>query len=145
MAEPRDPGAWWDFDPAERPVPLTPDAEAVIGEAHQTVTTAQEAIAREVTEPLLTPPTFTSDGDVLETSRRPLALALCLLLVGCLAMFSIGWKQGAAPRGFVDPQAQVRADHHPDLLKDVTRGTTSDPAPRFSDGFSFSNQIRTNY
>ena len=80
-------GSWWDFDEEEQPVPLTAEAEAVLDAADDVVASAREALSREITEPVplhLPAP----------TARDISAVAIGLLLVGCIAMFVIGWWQG---------------------------------------------------
>ena len=98
--------SWWEFDPDERPVPLDPITEAVADEAEKIVETQRQAIMREDTDP--TGETLAAlreaaeaasagnaDDDGTGSLRR---VALALLSVGCLAMFSLGWVQGAAAR-----------------------------------------------
>lgn len=96
---------WWEFDPDERPVPLDPIAEAIAEEAEGIVESQRQAIMREDTDPTgetlaalreAAEAASAGDADDGTGSLRPVALAL--LSVGCLAMFSLGWVQGAAAR-----------------------------------------------
>ena len=96
--------SWWDFDPDERPVPLDPIGEAVAIEAEAIVESQRQEIIREDTDP--TGQTLAalreaaasplSGGDSEQEPASLRRVALVLLSVGCVAMFSLGWVQGAA-------------------------------------------------
>ena len=104
-------GPWWDSDPAEQPIPLTPHPEetaeklqrplAVAEEAQCIVLESQAAIRREETDPAL--PLWTPGGKSL-WSVPVGRWAVALLAVGCIGMFAAGWLQGA-PGGVGDSAA----------------------------------------
>ena len=119
---------WWEFDPNERPVPLDPtdrwhapdDAELI---AHAELV----AIARQDTEPT---------GLMIATSikRRPsvsripvrgrAAVAACILVLACGAMFSMGWSHGSRVAASSGPGAdEVRQS------TDAVTPTTDKEAP----------------
>ena len=80
---------WWDFDPSEVPIPLGLDEQAVVEAAEQEVASAHEALTREETQPIplsVTPRLW----------RDSLRLAVAVLLLGCLVMFSAGFRTGSA-------------------------------------------------
>lgn len=81
---------WWDFDPSEVPVPLGIDDQAVVEAAEQEVALAHDSLAREETQPIHLPVTTRLRGDSLK-------LAIAVLLLGCLAMFSAGFRSGSVP------------------------------------------------
>jgi len=144
VTDPRDPGStWWDFDPSEKPVPLRADAEAVLNEAHLTVTSAQRVLEREVTEPIQ-PSASRLDAGALRTEGRILKLSLCLLLSGCLVTAAIGWSQGSAARRSADPQA--RSSHAGlDGVIDVTKVTVFGSPRGSADGFNLGHGSRWIY
>lgn len=109
-------GSWWDYDEGERPLPLTADAEAVLDAANEAVDTAREAICREVTEPVCIPYPMSRDMSVV---------AVGLLLIGCVAMFAIGWWHGVSSRSIVRPGA----------VRPVAEATLGLPLLISSDGF----------
>ena len=109
-------GSWWDFDEGEKPVPLIADAEAVLGAANEAVDAAREAICREVTEPVRIPDPGSRDMSVV---------AVGLLLIGCIAMFAIGWGQG------VSSQSTVRTG----AVRPVAEDTLGPPLLISPDGF----------
>jgi hypothetical protein len=96
--------SWWDFDPDERPVPLDAIAEAVAAEAEQIVESQRQSIMREDTDP--TGETLAALREAAATApvdegldRAPASvrrIAVALLSVACVAMFSLGWVQGGA-------------------------------------------------
>ena len=88
MNLPGDQSQWWDFDPSETPVPLTVDGQAVVEAAEQEVASAYEALAREETQPISLPVTT-------PLRRDSLGLSIALLLLGCLVMFVVGFRQGS--------------------------------------------------
>ena len=98
--------SWWDFDPDERPVPLDPIAEAVAHKAEEIVESQRRAIMREDTDPtgqtlevLREAAATASSGRGIDHRPAPLRpVAVALLSVGCVVMFSLGWVQGAAVR-----------------------------------------------
>lgn len=105
-------GSWWDFDEGEKPVPLIADAEAVLGAANEAVDAAREAICREVTEPVRIPDPGSRDMSVV---------AVGLLLIGCVAMFVIGWWHGVSAQltvgtGGAEPGPVAVATLEPPLL-----------------------------
>ncbi len=79
---------WWDFDPSEMPIPLGPGDQAVLEAAEQEVASAYEVLSREETQPIHLPVTPRLDRDSLR-------LAIAVLLLGCLAMFSAGSRSGS--------------------------------------------------
>ena len=100
------PRSWWDFDPDERPIPLSELAEAVANEAEEIVESQRQAIMREDTEP--TGQTLAALQEAAaapapsgEKDRQPSSLnrvALALLAAGCAVMFGLGWVQGNEAR-----------------------------------------------
>ena len=95
--------SWWDFDPDERPVPLDPIAEAVAAEAEEIVESQRQSIMREDTDPTLQTLAALREAAVVPADggldRAPASLrriAVALLSVACVAMFSLGWVQGGA-------------------------------------------------
>ena len=115
-----DGGSWWDFDEEEQPVPLTAEAEAVLDAADDVVASAREALSREITQPV--PVRLPAP-----TARDISAVAIGLLLIGCVAMFVIGWWQGGLIHSAVGT-----ADARPQL---VARATLANPPLIFPDGF----------
>ncbi len=103
MSEDRfEPTPWWDAED-ERPVPLGAEASwAAPDEAELIVNAEREAIIREDTEPNLVtlaqlaavaqPQVRQSEG--LAVRRSAALAAVALLLVGCVAMFALGWSRG---------------------------------------------------
>ena len=95
--------SWWDFDPDERPVPLDPVAEAVAAEAEEIVESQRQSIMREDTDPTLQTLAALREAAASPVDegldRAPASLrriAVALLSVACVAMFSLGWLQGGA-------------------------------------------------
>ena len=109
-------GSWWDFDDGEKPVPLIADAEAVLGAADEAVASAREAICREATEPMRIPAPASRDMSVV---------AVGLLLIGCIAMFAIGWWHGVSPRSMAGTRG----------VRSVTVATFGPPLLNSPDGF----------
>jgi hypothetical protein len=106
---------WWEFDPSERPVPLTgPPAEAglsqnetfaIADEAESIVRSARDELAGESTDTLVWP---LDDSPLTGSRRRRLRAGVGLiprpgfavaLVAGCLGMFGLGWADGSAARG----------------------------------------------
>lgn len=91
-----EPTPWWEFDHDEKPVPLAPDAEAEL-----IVSAEREAIIREDTEPSLVTQAQLAAAASPPRKRQGIAVsnsaalvAVTALLVGCVAMFALGWSQG---------------------------------------------------
>lgn len=116
---------WWGSDPQEQPIPLVPGGQtsgqpdrherepsAIAEEAECIVMASQAAIAREDTDPtvVLLPHSAGSEmASLLAWGAKPAdRLALTLLAVGCLAMFSIGWLHRSPATG--GSQASARDD-----------------------------------
>lgn len=100
MTGPSDCTPWWEFDPEERPVPMTPGPA---DEAELIVNAEREAILREDTEPSVvtlaqlragTEPRPPQTG--VPMSRRAAKLAAAGLAAACAAMFALGWAQARA-------------------------------------------------
>lgn len=96
-----EPTPWWEFDRDERPVPLGPEgAWHAPDEAELIVNAEREAIIREDTEPNLVTlaqlaaaqPPRKRQG--VAVSKSAALLAVGALLLGCVAMFALGWSQG---------------------------------------------------
>jgi hypothetical protein len=94
---------WWELDPEESPVPLDTDGWVAADDAELIVNLEREAIIREDTEPTLsTLATLNALGERhesrgLRVSHLSLMTAALSLLLGCAAMFVLGWSQGSAP------------------------------------------------
>ena len=96
-----EPTPWWEFGEDEKPVPLGPDGWHAPDEAELIVNAEREAIIREDTEPnLVTLDQLAADSGPAPKRAgvvvtKPAALVgAALLLVGCLAMFVLGWSHG---------------------------------------------------
>lgn len=93
MKLPREPFSW-DGCGEEEPVPLTEDGQAVLAAAEAHVRSAQDALAREDTDPavidLREPP---SRGRLLAAGR---SMRVALVVLVCTLAFAHGWQQGAA-------------------------------------------------
>ena len=97
-----EPTPWWEFDHNERPVPLGPEgAWHAPDEAELIVNAEREAIIREDTEPNLVTlaqlaavaqPPRKRQG--IAVSKSAALVAVMALLLGCVAMFALGWSQG---------------------------------------------------
>lgn len=117
------PTPWWEFDPAEKPVPLGGAHWEAADDAELIVNAEREAIIRENTEPTIATMAAVSgskrDPSLGFSSRsRPVALAAAvLLLTGCAAAFSVGWHQAAAAAGPDRDRSGVVENSH------VTRNT----------------------
>lgn len=104
MTGPSDRTPWWEFDPEERPVPMTPGQSwEPADEAELIVNAEREAILREDTEPSVVTlaqlsaaaaPRPSQTG--VPMSRRAAGLAAVGLAAACVAMFALGWAQGRA-------------------------------------------------
>jgi hypothetical protein len=92
--------SWWEFDPAEKPVPLDGEGWRVADDAELIVNSHREAIGREDTEPTLeTLSRLRSQGNPpreISFPKTAVRLGIGLLVAGCVAMFSLGWVQGRA-------------------------------------------------
>lgn len=124
---------WWEFDPSERPVPLSgqsggaaPTGGASFGvadEAESIVRSARDELAREDTDPTA----WATDWRTRSRLRRrrlgktsvSRMGATALLIAGCVGMFSLGWIQ-AIPARELPPSADHPEDHG------VNRGVTND-------------------
>lgn len=108
---------WWEFDPNERPVPLDPtDRWQAPDDAELIAHSEREAIARQDTEPtgltIARSVEAPSSSSRVSLGRRA-AIAACLLVVGCGAMFSLGWSHGsrvAASSGRGPDEVRQRSD-----------------------------------
>lgn len=132
--------SWWEFDPDERPVPLDPIAEAVAVEAEEIVESQRQAIMREDTDPTgetvaaalrEAAETASAGGSVGDRPGSLRRVALALLSVGCVAMFSLGWVQGAA----------ARAGAHASSADRVMRSTNHDERAESNEGSSTTRHI----
>ena len=103
MTEDRfEPTPWWEFGPDEEPVPLGPDATwQAPDEAELIVNAEREAIGREDTEPnLVTLAQLAAAAQPpqkwrgIEVRRSAAGVAVVALVLGCVAMFALGWSQG---------------------------------------------------
>lgn len=118
-------GTWWEFDPDERPVPLDEDGQGVAEVAEEIVEAERQSIMRQDTEPTLATLRALAESKVLNTgepARSLLPLGIALLVVGCAAMFSLGWSQGAA------------AQEAKESIQPVTRTTGTDDSAGFNKG-----------
>lgn len=123
--------SWWDFDPDERPVPLGPIAEAVATEAEEIVESQRQSIMRENTDP--TGETLAALREAAATApvdggldRAPASLrrvAVALLSVACVAMFSLGWVQGGA-------RAEARVSPADRVMPPTTKDAQADSNER---------------
>lgn len=115
---------WWDFDPDERPVPLTEEDVAVALEAERIVQAERQAMIRQARDFRESP-----------LDRLVSVRTIALLLAVCLVMFALGWKQGAsASTGTQHSGGGLEAGH-------VT-GTTSGEGPNRSTEGWVGNQNR---
>lgn len=97
-----EPTPWWDAEDGERPVPLGPEGPwAAPDEAELLVNAEREEIIREDTEPdlvtlaqLAAPARPEVQREGLAVSRSAASAAVALLLIGCVAMFVLGWNRG---------------------------------------------------
>lgn len=104
MTGPSDRTPWWEFDPEERPIPMSPGQSwEPADDAELIVNAEREAILREDTEPSVvtlaqlraaTEPSPPQTGAPM--SRRVARLAAAGLAAACAAMFALGWAQGRA-------------------------------------------------
>lgn len=94
---------WWEFPDGEKPVPLgSGEAWEVADEAELIANVERETIVREETEPnLVTLAQLAAAAERCQVARpgvsvsRSMALvAVVILLLGCAAMFALGWHQG---------------------------------------------------
>lgn len=139
---------WWEFDPDERPVPLDASDQNAARQAEEIVESERRAIMREDTEPTLQ--TLAGlRGTAITVSRargvrRPRGsvrlLGSGLLLLGCVAMFTLGWAQAAAAR-------RIAPDSRPGInksvVKSVTASTVTDQVRDFDRGFTAQFQSHT--
>lgn len=120
---------WWGLDPEEQPVPLDPDQQwHPAHEAERIVNAEREAIIREDTEPtivtlaqLAASAETTAPRRGIEVTRAAALLAGTALLVGCLVMFTVGWRQGRArveARGAGSVTSTTSYETPKDSLKD---------------------------
>ncbi|MCA1601964.1 MAG: hypothetical protein LC776_10105 [Acidobacteria bacterium] len=114
---------WWELPDGEKPVPLGPGhAWEAADEAELIVNVEREAIIREDTEPSLVTLAQLAAAAEPQVSRagiavsRPTALvAAGILLLGCAAMFALGWRQGKeilASRATSSSVMQPTLDEH---------------------------------
>lgn len=115
----QDSGSWWEFDPGEKPIPLDGDGWKVADDAEMIVNSHREAIGREDTDPTLeTLARLRSQAGPprqISLPKPAIRAAIGLLVVGCAAMFALGWVQGSATsedapsamRGLSDRSAAV--------------------------------------
>jgi hypothetical protein len=114
---------WWEFPDDEKPVPLGPgDAWEAADEAELIVNVEREAIGREDTEPsLVTLAQLAAAADRqvsppgVSVSRSTALVAVGILLLGCTAMFALGWHQGKeilASRATSSSVTQPTLDEH---------------------------------
>ncbi len=107
---------WWEFDPEERPVPLSNAMDAAEA-AEQIVEAERQSIIREDTDPTL------QTLAALQQQHAPspaagdppksvLRVALLLLVAGCVGTFSLGWAQGASAQQLVEPTTGARGRSH---------------------------------
>lgn len=97
-----EPTPWWEFGQDEKPVPLGPDATwQAADEAELIVNAEREAIGREDTEPnLVTLAQLAAAAQPpqkwrgIEVRKSAAAVAVVALIIGCGAMFALGWSQG---------------------------------------------------
>ncbi len=124
MTEDRfEPTPWWEFDHDEKPVPLGPEgAWHAPDEAELIVNAEREAIIREDTEPTLVTLAQLAATAQPPRARRGIAVsnsaalvAVVVLLLGCVAMFVLGWHQGRelvangeAPSSVSEPTSRDR-------------------------------------
>lgn len=92
---------WWEFDPDEKPVPMTGAGWGAADEAELIAIGEREAIIREDTEPNLVTlgqlaaaaePAVLRQGIAVGNSAA--VAAAMVLLLGCVAMFVWGWSHG---------------------------------------------------
>ena len=94
MKLPREPYSW-DGGAEEEPVSLTEDGLAVLAAAESHVRSAQDALARQDTEPAL----IDLGESAPAPGRLPIsgrAARLTLVAVACMVAFGHGWHHGAA-------------------------------------------------
>ena len=123
--------SYWEFDPDERPVPLDEVAEAVATEAEAIVESQRQEIIREDTDP--TGETLAALREAVATTspsggteQEPASVrrvALTLLSVGCVAMFSLGWVQGAAAEDASSRAERVTAPTNTDGHTESNEGS----------------------
>ena len=123
---------WWDFDPNERPIPLDPVVEAVADEAAAIVESQRRAIMREDTDPngetiaalrMAVPAPRTRVIGGIVSLRR---VAVALLSLGCVAMFLLGWVEGATEaKALVPAPARVMPDTNVETRAESNEGLGS--------------------
>lgn len=117
---------WWELDPQEKPVPLTPDqSRRVADEAELIVKAEREAIIREDTEPtIVTLAQLAAEAKPrpgrsgISVTRRAVAMAAASLFLGCVITFTLGWQQGRAEVKRRLAADSVGAATFPDALED---------------------------
>ena len=97
MKLPREPFSWDGGE--DEPIPLDDEGLAVLAAAESHVRSAQDALAREDTEPALIDlghvgTQMPESVPVIGVSSR--ALRVSLLALACAVAFAHGWRQGAA-------------------------------------------------
>ena len=124
MTEDRfEPSPWWEFGRDEKPVPLGPEGTwHAPDEAELIVNAEREAIIREDTEPsLVTLPQLAAAAERqvsrpgVSVTRSTALMAVGILLLGCAAMFALGWHQGKetlAGRATPSSVTQPTLDEH---------------------------------
>jgi hypothetical protein len=114
---------WWELPDGEKPVPLGPGhAWEAADEAELIVNVEREAILREDTEPnLVTLAQLAAaaerqvSGPGVSVTRSAALVAVGILLLGCAAMFALGWHQGKeilASRATSSSVTQPTSDEH---------------------------------
>ena len=114
---------WWELPDGEKPVPLGPGhAWEAADEAELIVNVEREAILREDTEPnlvTLAQLAAAAESQVSRTgvpvTRSTALVAVGILLLGCAAMFALGWNQGKeilAGRATSSSVTQPTLDEH---------------------------------
>lgn len=98
MKLPREPFSW-DGSEDEEPVPVTEDGLAVLAAAESHVRSAQDALARQDTDPAVIDLRESDPLTAEPPGRLPVggrALRLTLVALVCSLAFAHGWQQGAA-------------------------------------------------
>lgn len=137
---------WWEFDPAEKPVPLGAEDEwGLADDAELIVNSERETMTRQDTEPTLQTLAAIKaaaahawsgrEGNAPISSRSGVALAVALLLAGAVTMFALGWSQGVAARNAREQAASTRsAEVSGGQHSGVNRATLGTPSARFTWG-----------